>query len=75
MTSLISNNLSLSNISVTWIDDAGKAYTSQKALQDASVFFKIVSVENYDTNENNQSTKKYIFNLSVMFLMVQQLYL
>lgn len=58
ITSLISSNLSLSAIKISWIDANGSVYTTDKAIQSSSEYFELVSVEDYPNNENNQLTKK-----------------
>lgn len=55
---LTPNTLGLSNIIVTWTDANGTVYTSKDPAQPASSYFTIVSVENYQNNDNNQTTKK-----------------
>jgi PKD repeat protein len=53
----ILSNSPLAKIKVTYTDGSGTIYTSSMAPQTASDF-KIVSVEDYKTNEKNQATKK-----------------
>jgi PKD repeat protein len=50
--------LALSGITVKWTDASGITYTSDNSLQPLSSYFKIISVETYDNNENNETTKK-----------------
>jgi len=52
------NPYSLSNITVTWTDNAGVVYTSNNAQQPSSSYFQITSVQDYLKNQNNQPTKK-----------------
>lgn len=52
------NPLAFSNIVITWTDAAGTVYTSNNASQPASSYFRIVSVDNYHNNDNNQTVKK-----------------
>jgi PKD repeat protein len=54
----ISNTLALSEITITYTDANGIVYTSKSSLQPASSTFQILSVDNYQSNTNNQSTKK-----------------
>ncbi|MCE3227391.1 MAG: domain containing protein [Bacteroidetes bacterium] len=51
-------SLDLSNITITWTDASGVVYSSSNYQQPASSYFQIVSVENFDKNENNELTKK-----------------
>lgn len=51
-------NVSLSKIIVTWTDANGVVYTSNKETQPNASYFDLTEVENYDVNENHQSTKK-----------------
>jgi PKD repeat protein len=50
--------LALSKITIKWKDGNGITYTSNNSLQPSSSYFEILSVEDYDNNENNQKTKK-----------------
>jgi PKD repeat protein len=50
--------LALSKVSIKWIDGNGLTYTSNSSLQPSSSYFEILSIEDYDNNENNQKTKK-----------------
>jgi PKD repeat protein len=50
--------LALSKVTITWIDGNGITYTSNNSLQPSSSYFEILSVEDYENNENNQKTKK-----------------
>jgi PKD repeat protein len=54
----LSNPSAFSNIVITWSDALGNVYTSDNAAQPASSYFQIVSVEDFDKNENGQTTKK-----------------
>jgi len=54
----ILNSLALSKITINWTDETGVLYTSNNPLQPSSSFFKIISVEDYETNEKNEKTKK-----------------
>ncbi len=54
----IPNPFSLSNILITWVDNNGIVYNSKNIVQPNDSYFKIISVENYLNNENNESTKK-----------------
>ena len=51
-------DFALSKVIITWVDENGVSYTSKNPLQSVSSFFEIVSVENYENNENGQATKK-----------------
>ena len=55
---LTPNTLGLSAIEIKWTDANGLVYTSKNALQPANSYFTIVSVEDYQKNNNNQPTKK-----------------
>lgn len=50
--------LGLSTVQIKWVDARGVVYTSDNTLQPASDYFEILSVEDYELNENNQKTKK-----------------
>lgn len=52
------NSLGLANVIVKWTDAVGNIYTSDNPLQPAGSNFQIISVDNYQNNENNQTTKK-----------------
>ncbi|MCC6371799.1 MAG: PKD domain-containing protein [Bacteroidia bacterium] len=56
----LTDNLSsvLSQILVTWTDASGMVYTSDISSQPFGSYFQIVSVEDYEPNENNAPTKK-----------------
>lgn len=43
---------------VKWQEPGGKIYTSQSVEQDTSSYFKILSVEDFEKNENGRNTKK-----------------
>jgi PKD repeat protein len=51
------NNSAWSNVIVKWYDSAGIEYSSA-SNQPAFSYFRILSSENYHTNENGQNTKK-----------------
>lgn len=53
-----SNPMSLSNVIVKWTDTNGIIYTSENTGGQPSGFFKLISVENYNLNENGEATKK-----------------
>jgi PKD repeat protein len=55
---LSANALGLSNIIVKWIDANGMEYTSKNSLQPGNSYFTIVSVQDYQNNNNNERTKK-----------------
>lgn len=50
--------LPFSQVTIDWVDASGTKYTSNNSLQPNSSNFQIISVEDYDNNENNQRTKK-----------------
>jgi len=52
------NTLGLSNIIIDWTDANGVVYSSKNPLQPSNSYFKILSVENFKNNDNNQLTKK-----------------
>ncbi|MDP2385818.1 MAG: PKD domain-containing protein [Bacteroidota bacterium] len=54
----ISNPMGFSNIVINWTDANGTVYSSDNAAQPASSYFQIVSVADFQNNENNQTTKK-----------------
>lgn len=47
-----------SKVVIEWTDASGNVYTSANSQQPSTSTFEIVSVENYDGNENHQATKK-----------------
>ncbi len=51
------NPLSLSNVTITYTDGGGNVYTSNNSLQSSSSWFKIISVTDYQNNQNNDKTK------------------
>lgn len=57
-TTPVANSYALSNIIIKWTDASGNIYSSQNVTQSSSSYFKIVSVEDYHTNEAGQNTKK-----------------
>lgn len=50
--------LGLSTATIKWVDASGKLFTSSDLLQPDSSSFEILSVEDYEVNENNLRTKK-----------------
>jgi hypothetical protein len=62
----IGTNLGFSKVVVEWVDAAGNIYTSQNSAQPTTSTFEIVSVENYEPNENGQQTKKIHMRISCM---------
>ncbi len=50
--------LNLRGIDVSWVDANGKVFTSNNTLQPATSYFEILSVEDYENNENQHKTKK-----------------
>lgn len=48
----------LSSSIIKWYDGNGKVYTSNNSLQPADSYFEIISIEDFDRNENNLKTKK-----------------
>ncbi|MBL7910192.1 MAG: PKD domain-containing protein [Bacteroidia bacterium] len=52
------NTLGLSNVVINWTDANGTVYTSKDPLQPVSSYFTIVSVDDYQKNDNNEVTKK-----------------
>ncbi|MES2679553.1 MAG: PKD domain-containing protein [Bacteroidota bacterium] len=50
--------LNLKGVEISWVDASGTVYTSNSSLQPSSNYFEILSVENYENNENQQKTKK-----------------
>ena len=55
---LSSASIGLSSIVVTWVDSVGDTYRSNTISQPVTSKFEIVSVEDYERNENNELTKK-----------------
>lgn len=54
-----------SKVIINWTDELGQVYTSNSDFaQPATNFFKIISVEDFDKNENGQLTKKIKVNFS-----------
>ena len=51
-------NIGLSSVLISWTDLNGITYTSQAGVQDLSSNFKIVSVEDFGTNEKGEPLKK-----------------
>ena len=47
-----------SNVVITWVDDAGTVYKSNSNLQASGNYFQVLSVEEYDANENGEATRK-----------------
>ncbi len=60
----ISNPFNFSNIEVEWTNSAGILYTSNHTTQPTTSYFKINSVEEYESNENGEKTKKLNLSLS-----------
>ncbi|HWY38667.1 MAG TPA: PKD domain-containing protein, partial [Bacteroidia bacterium] len=52
------NPMAFSNVIVSWTNASGTTFTSNNAAQPATSYFKIVSVDPYNTNQNGQSTRK-----------------
>ncbi len=52
------NALALSAVNITWVDENGIIYSSNNPLQPSTSYFKVVSVDSYDNNENTETTKK-----------------
>lgn len=50
--------LGLGAVFVKWQEPGGKIYTSQSVDQDTSSYFRIISVEDFEKNENGRNTKK-----------------
>jgi len=56
---VIQDSLQLSTMVVEYTDAAGKLFSSAFAPQsNANTYFEILSVEDYDDNENGEKTKK-----------------
>ncbi|MBL7932891.1 MAG: PKD domain-containing protein [Bacteroidia bacterium] len=53
-----------SKIIINWTDEQGLVYTSNNFSQPAESYFKIISVEDYQTNEKGEKTKKIHLNFS-----------
>jgi hypothetical protein len=53
----VPNKLGLSNVTIVYTDPSGQIYTTKDSIQSAGSNFQIVSVSNYQNNENNQTTK------------------
>jgi PKD repeat protein len=51
------NNSAWSNVIIKWYDSSGTEYSSA-SVQPSSSYFRILSSEDYHSNENGQSTKK-----------------
>lgn len=62
--SQISNPSPFSNVIINWTDENGDVFTSNNILQSAKSNFKIISVEDYDSNEKGEKTKKIRVNFS-----------
>ena len=60
--SVVSNPSAFSNVTIKWTDNAGTTYTSNDSGQTNDSYFRIVSVEDYLNNKNNQLTKKLHVN-------------
>lgn len=52
------NPNALSNTTISWTDASGTVYTSNNALQPATSYFKVISVDPYSNNSLGQTTKK-----------------
>jgi PKD repeat protein len=57
-TILPSNQLPFSKITIYWTDATGKMYSSMNVDQPADSYFEILSLDDYNLNENKQRTKK-----------------
>ncbi len=55
---IVANPLKTSNIVVNWTDANGITYTSNHSSQPNASNFEVVTIENFDVNENGQATKK-----------------
>ena len=53
----VPNKLGLSNVTIVYYDPSGQMYTTKDSAQSASSNFHVLSVSNYQNNENNQTTK------------------
>jgi PKD repeat protein len=64
----VANPLSLSNTTIVYTDASGDVYSSANVAQPVSSYFTILSVSNYQNNENNQTTKQLHvqFNCTLM---------
>jgi len=62
----ISNPHSLSNITINYTDGNGNQYTSNNSLQPLTSSFQVMSVSNYQNNENNNKTKMLKVTFSCM---------
>ncbi|WP_317896876.1 PKD domain-containing protein [Aurantibacillus circumpalustris] len=60
----ITNPHPFSNVTINWMDENGDVFTSNNMLQSSTSNFKIISVENYDTNEKGEKTKKIKANFT-----------
>jgi PKD repeat protein len=47
-----------SNVVITWVDETGTVYKSNSNLQSSGNYFQVLSVEEYDANENGEPTRK-----------------
>jgi hypothetical protein len=55
---LVANPRPLSNVEIQWTDASGQVYTSNNAQQPEASNFRIVSVEDYETNEKGEKTRR-----------------
>ncbi|HXB10397.1 MAG TPA: PKD domain-containing protein, partial [Bacteroidia bacterium] len=62
----VPNPKAFSNINITYTDATGDVYSSAKVAQPATSYFQVLSVANYNTNENNQTTKKLNLQFSCL---------
>lgn len=60
--SAVANPYAFSNVTIRYTDNAGITYTSNDTLQTKDSYFRIISVEDYLNNNNNQLTKKLHVN-------------
>lgn len=60
------DNTDLSQVSIIWRDETGKAYSSERYAQPATSFFAIQEVEGHTTNQHNQATSRVKVSFSVV---------
>jgi PKD repeat protein len=53
-------------VSVTWVDEAGNLFLSKNAIQPAISEFQIVSIEDYENDENGNRIKKIKIRFACM---------
>jgi len=60
------DTLDFSEVTITWVSESGVLYSSFDVVQPSSSRFEIVAVDDYETNEMGEQTKRIEFNVTCL---------